>query len=519
MSVSMLMRAAVVVALFGVVSRFLGLGREMVLAAVYGNSGSADAFVNALNIVNVISAILLYVMVTVVIPAFTAEQERGGEASAWSLAWAITGWMSLFVIAMATVIAVFPEAPAALFRLDPERAAITRDLIRIMAPALLFQGISAMFTALLQIHGKFGVPAAVGTAFNLGIIAGVVAGQQHLGIEAAAWGVSAGALFQVLLQLPQFLRVARAEGTRPRMTHPRLGAIALSAAPIVGASAMQQLNSFTDRFFASSLEPGRVAALSYANSLGAAPRAALLIPLMTPLFPFVARVVAQGRDREAVRGISRVAGLLALVAVPASLLLAVYARETTQLLLGRGKCDAGCVTETTGPMVFYALALLGNFLSVFFNRTMAAAQLQSAILVATSTTVVITIVFDIILLGPMEQSGLAAASAVGVYCQLLMYVFVLRRRFPDLDVRRLGHRQAVLLGAGGAIIAVAFAMDRVLPTDDLKGWSLVGPLGAKVALALLAYLAVVRIVARPELTEATGAIRSVVRRKPTSAAG
>ena len=91
MSVSMLMRAAVVVALFGVVSRFLGLGREMVLAAVYGNSGSADALVNALNIVNVISAILLYVMVTVVIPAFTAEQEREGEASAWSLAWAITG--------------------------------------------------------------------------------------------------------------------------------------------------------------------------------------------------------------------------------------------------------------------------------------------------------------------------------------------------------------------------------------------------------------------------------------------
>ena len=173
------------------------------------------------------------------------------------------------------------------------------------------------------------------------------------------------------------------------------------------------------------------------------------------------------------------------------------------------------MTETTGPRSLRAA--LSATLSVFFNRTMAPHGPVGDPGGPASTTVVITIVFDIILLGPMEQSGLAAASAVGVYCQLLMYVFVLRRRFRIWTCAL--HRQAVLLGAGGAIIAVAFAMDRVLPTDDLKGWSLVGPLGAKVALALLAYLAVVRIVARPELTEATGAIRSVVRRKPTSAAG
>ena len=58
-----------------------------------------------------------------------------------------------------------------MFQLDPARAEDTEQLIRIMSPALALQGFSAIFTALLQIHGRFAGPAAVGIAFNFGIIA------------------------------------------------------------------------------------------------------------------------------------------------------------------------------------------------------------------------------------------------------------------------------------------------------------------------------------------------------------
>ena len=70
MSGGRLARAAAVVALFGVVSRLLGFAREIVLAAAYGASGATDAFVNALLIVNSVAAVLLYALVTVVIPVF-----------------------------------------------------------------------------------------------------------------------------------------------------------------------------------------------------------------------------------------------------------------------------------------------------------------------------------------------------------------------------------------------------------------------------------------------------------------
>lgn len=517
MTVSRLARAATIVALFGLVSRFLGLLRNVALAGYYGTSGEADAFVNGLLIVNVGAAVLLYLLVTVVIPLFQSERADHGEDSAWRLVWAIAGWVGVVTIAVGALIGIWPEAAAATFQLDPHRAELTTELIRIMAPALLFQGISALFTALLQIHGRFGIPAAVGMAFNAGTIGGIMIGHATIGIHGAAWGVTAGALMQVLLQLPQFFRVMGAHKAQVRLSHPRLGRASMLALPVAAASVIQQVNNWTDKFFASSLDAGRVAALDYANSLGSAPRTALLVPFLTPLFPLVARLMAQGRTAEAARGVQRVTGLLGLVAVPTGALLAVYAHETAQLTLGRGSCDASCVTETSKPLFWYAIALLLNFLTIFLNRVLAADNRQRDVLLATIASVVATIALDAALIGPMEQAGLALASAIGVGVNLVIYLAYLRRRLPEFSTAGLARQQARLVACGGATVAVALLLDRVWDTSAATGGALAWPLAAKVAAGVAAYLALAAVLARGELREARGAVAALVRRGPRPA--
>ncbi|MFN8120909.1 MAG: lipid II flippase MurJ [Thermoleophilia bacterium] len=489
------------------------------LAGYYGSDSGTDAFMNALLLVNVLAAVLLYALVTVVIPIFSQERERAGNASAWSLVWAIAGWVGIALIVVTALVAVFPEIPSALFNADGRTAVLTEELVRIMAPALLLQGVSALFTALLQLHDRFGVPAAVGVAFNLGIMVGVIAGQGSLGIKAAAWGLVIGAVFQVLLQLPQFIRVARKERVRPALLHPRLTVVAMAAVPVMGASLIQQVNSFVDRFLANTLEEGRVTQLAYANSLGSAPRAALLVPFLTPLFPLVARMVAQGRDADAVKGIHRICGILGLVAVPAAILLAVYSRETAQLLIGRGKCQVECVTETGKPLVFYSIAIYANFLSIFFNRALAAANLQRSVFIATTVSVVVTCALDFALIGPMGLSGIAAATLIGVCVNLLHYCWYLRGRFAEFSFVRLVRQQARLLACGVPVLAVVLAANEILPTHDEKGLALLWPLAGKVALGAVVFVLAARVLARPELREATGAVTALVRRrKPAPAA-
>jgi putative peptidoglycan lipid II flippase len=512
-TVARLARAATLVAIFGIFSRLLGLVRETVLAAVYGISGATDAFVNALFVVNAIAAILLYTLVTLVIPAFHSESERAGIDSAWRLVAAIAGWAGIGLIALSSFVALFPEIPAAAFGLDAERAATAEMLIRIMAPALALQGFSAIFTALLQIHGRFGVPAAVGVAFNLGIVVGVLIGQGSIGIEAAGWGVSVGALFQVLLQLPQFLRLVRRDQVRLSLRHPRLGSVGMLALPVVGASAVQQINNFTDKLFASTLEEGRVAALSFANSLGSAPRTALLLPLMVPLFPLVARLVAEKRDDDALSAVHRVAGLLGLVAVPVTLFVALYSQEIAQLAYGRNKCDAECVTQIGAPLTWYGVAIWANFMGVFLNRTLSAANQQRRILLATVVTVVLTIALDIALLGPMEQAGLALASAIAVYVNVGQYLVYLRRRFPALGVRMLARQQLRLAACGGVGVLAILGADQLLPTGNQTSWHLAGLLLIKAAIGAGAYLAAIRLVAPRELAEARNSLGALARRR------
>ncbi len=512
MTVGRLARAAAVVAVFGLVSRLLGFVREIVLAAAFGVSGATDAFVNSLLIVNSVAAVLLYTLVTLIIPTFQRERADEGAASAWRLVTALAGWVGIGLIALASAAAIWPEAPAALFRLDADRAADTADLNRIMEPSLALQGFSAIFTAMLQIHGRFAGPAAVGVAFNAGVISGVLVGQGSIGIEAAGWGVALGAALQVLLQLPQFTRLLRDARTRPAFTHPRLGAVGLLALPVLGASMLQQINNFTDKLFASSLEPGRVAALSFANSLGQAPRVALLLPLLTPLFPLISRLVSERREPEALSAFRRVAGLLGLLSIPMMVVVSIYADEIAQLAFQRKKCGEKCVDLIAPPLQFYALGIWPAFASLLLNRTLSAASRQRDILAATIVTVVLTIALDLALLGPMELSGLALAATLGVYANAAMLLWCLRRTFPALSVRSLLGRQGRVLAAAAAAGAAALALDRVLPTDDRASLALIAPVAAKALLAGVVFVAVARVLSRAELAEGIRSVRALVTR-------
>lgn len=510
MSIRQVARAAAVVALFGILSRVLGFVREIVLAGVYGATADTDALVNALFVVNTVAAVLLYVLTTLMIPIFQQEREANGAASAWGLLWAIVGWVGMGLVIVTGIVAIFPEFFMWFFDMGPERAAIGSELLRVMAPALMLQGFSAMFTAILQVHGRFAGPAAVGVAFNAGILVGVILGAGTLGITAAAWGVTLGALLQVALQLPQFIRESKAGGgMRVAFSHPRLGSVAVLAIPVAAASVLQQVNSFTDKLFASSLEAGRNAALSFANALGSAPRTVLLFPLLTPLFPLIARFFAESRKDEGVDAFRRAAGILALVSIPLSILMAIGASEIAQVAFGRGKCDTACVAEISAPLAFYGIAVWGNFIGYLLNRTLSAGNQAREIMVATIITVVLTIGLDLLFLGPLAQAGLALASAIAVYVNTGITLWFLRRRTPQLSLRALAGQQGRVLAAGIVAGAVALIPAFLMPADTGTFWGAFAWLVVVSLVGGAVFVVLARLLAPREFADARTSLRNL----------
>jgi putative peptidoglycan lipid II flippase len=294
--------------------------------------------------------------------------------------------------------------------------------------------------------------------------------------------------------------------------------MAVLALPVLGASLLQQVNNFTDKLFASTLESGRVAALSYANALGQAPRALLLLPLMTPIFPLVARLMGEGRRTEAITAFRRVAGLIGLVAMPASIVVMLYPQEIAQLAFGYRACDADCVGWTADPLRWYGLAIWGGFFSYLCNRTISAANRPGDIVWATIVTVGVTIGLDVVLLGPMEQAGLALAAAIGIYCNVLMLLVILHRRVGGLGMRALARQHARLALTALITGAVLVLLELPLPTGGSSSLDIAAPHFAKLAIAPVVLIGAARILARVELREARDAALALVRRRRRPAA-
>lgn len=450
------------------VSRFLGFVRQTVLSHTYGADARVDAYVAGLFVVNTVAAMLLYILVTSVIPIFQHEEHEHGTASAWALLSSILVWVGAALVALTGLVAIWPEAVTTLFGFEADTARLAQRLLRIMAPALMLQGLSAVFTALLQIRGSFSRPAAIGVAFNAGIIVGVLALNPVIGIRGAAWGVLLGAVLQVVLQLPEFLRFWRAGEARLRVRHPRLAASAVLALPVAAATLSQQINSFTDQLFINlaDLEDGRIAALNFASSLGTAPRTAILFPLLVPLFPHVSRLITQSRLDEARRGFMRAAGLLGLVAIPLSVFMAVEAHGLARVAFQHGDCQVDCRVQIGRPVVFYGLAVWGAFMVYLLNRTLSAARKPGEILAATLATVGVVIGLDLLFIRPLEQAGLALASMIGTYVNSAIMLWFLRRELDGFDLRAFLLQQGRLLACATPAAGALLALDRVAPSAD-----------------------------------------------------
>ena len=507
-------------AAFGILSRLLGFVRELVLAATYGTNAKTDAYVAGLFVVNTVAAMLLYVLVTSVIPLFHGEERDHGESSAWRLVGVILTWVGLILIVVTGIVAIWPEGVSALFSFKPATASIAQELLRIMAPALMLQGISAVFTALLQLRGSFSRPAAIGVTFNAGIIVGIVALNPFIGIRGAAWGVVIGAIGQVALQLPEFRRFWKRGGGRLGLRHPRLGTALVLALPVFLATFAQQINSFTDKMFinAFDLPDGSIAALNFASALGSAPRTAILFPLLVPLFPHISKLLSEGRRDDATRAFGRSAGLLALVAAPITAFMAIQAHGLAQIAFERGKCGVDCRVEIGKPVVFYALAVWGAFMVYLLNRTLSAARKPREILAATLITVGVVIGLDLLLIERMEQAGLALASMVGVYVNTAIMLWFLHRELPEVSIRAFVAQQGRILASVLPPAVLLLALQNLVPSEGRSFLQTAGLVSLKALLFAAAFAGCAWLLARTEVRSAINVARSVVRRRRPRAA-
>jgi len=493
-------------------SRILGYARDIVIARAFGAGPVTDAFFVAFRIPNLLRRLLAEgALSTAVVPVFSATLSRGGPESFTRTVQAVAGAglvvlgaVSALGMALApwivTVMAPGWRADAALFDL-----AIT--LTRMMFPYLLLVGLAALAMGALNAHHRFFTAALSPAVPNLVMIVAVLGlrGRMAPAILSLAVGVLAGGLGQLLVQLPEVRRLG--VSLRPTLdwSHPAVREIGRRLWPAAFSLAAVQVTVLVNTLLASLLPAGTVSYLYYADRVMEFPLGIFGVALATAALPSMAAQAAR-RDHQALGatlGFSLRLG--AFITVPAAVGLVALAGPIVRLLFQRGEFGAAEAVFTAQALVAYAIGLPA------FSGTRIAAQTFYALgdirtpVYVGFVSVGANVVLALLLMWPLQHVGLALASSLSSYVNLLGLCWVLRRRSRLLGAQGLGSSLTRTLAASLVLLAWCVWLGRMLYGERYgSGWTILAVAGG-----VLVYGGAAAALRAPEL----GALLSMLRRR------
>jgi putative peptidoglycan lipid II flippase len=362
-------KAAGVVAGAVMLSRVLGLARELIFAGLFGAGRGMDAFLTAFRAPNLLRDLFAEgALSTAFVTVFSQKIATGGVDSAWRLASKMATLTTVFMSTV-SVLGVIFAAPLIGF-LAPgfpaEKTQLTISLTQVMYPFILLVSLAALVMGMLNAVNRFTAPALASSFFNIGSIAGgVLFGwwlDPHFGersLFGLALGTLLGGLFQLGVQLPDLRKAGFQFVMDFHWRDPGVRQVLVLMLPAVIAASAVQINVMVNSIFASHLGDGPISWLSYAFRLMQMPLGIFGVAIATVTLPVISRASAVG-DMESFRStLAKAMRLAVFLTLPSAVGLVVLAQPIIAMIYQRGKFTDADTLHTAEALQFYAVGLVG----------------------------------------------------------------------------------------------------------------------------------------------------------------
>lgn len=468
---------------FTLLSRLLGLAREVVAGHYLGTGLVASAFTIAFTIPNLFRKLLGEgALSQAFIPLYAQAVKRGQtESGDDPQRFAAASFKLLAIILLGITLIGEAIVVACLFALDnpdrPDRAMMLKFTL-IMLPYVTLVCGGALLAAILQVHKRFGAPAFAPVLLNIVHIGVVVAGAGYLGLsghdpltpqtlvrqEQLAYLLSAGVIVAGALQVLILVPALRAVGARFSISikswTPDTRKMLRLSLPVAIGAAVLQTSVLLDKAISYTLMEGGSHAtglithfsllgydIRYPMELGATRRLELAqlmyqfplgifaIALATAIFPSLA-AGAMDADRSAFKRITR-HGVEASLweSLPASVGLVLVADPAVRLLFQHGQITAHDASLIAYSTQFYAAGIWSYSLLQVINRAYYALHDTFTPLVASIVNIVVNLIVELPLIWLMGEAGMAVGTLVSFSIQAIFMLWLLDRRVGGLDLR------------------------------------------------------------------------------------
>ena len=459
-----LLRSISTVGAFTMASRVLGFVRDATIAAIVGAGPVADAFFIAFKLPNLFRRLFAEgAFNAAFVPLYAAELKDGGrdrarafaDAAFAVLAWSLAVFVAAAEIAMPWVMRAF--APGFLDR--PETFDLAVLFARITFPYLLFVSLVSLAGGILNAHHRFAAAAATPILLNICLIGAVLGLAPFTPTpgHALAWGVFAAGIVQCLFL---FGALARA-GESLRPVRPALGAkvklLLRRALPVALGAGVYQINLAVDMIVASFLPAGSISYLFYADRINQLPLGVVGVAVGTVLLPVLSLQLREGDTAAAHASQNRAIEFALLLTLPAACALALVAEPVVSTLFGRGAFGQAEIRATAAALAVYATGLPAYVLAkaltpAFYAREDTATPVKISIV-----CMVANLVLNILLMGPLLHVGIALATSLSAWLNVLLLAGVLARHgdlAPDARLKSRVARQAAAAALMGLVLVL-----------------------------------------------------------------
>ncbi|MFN2544381.1 MAG: murein biosynthesis integral membrane protein MurJ [Actinomycetota bacterium] len=529
-------RSSAVMAVGTTLSRVTGFLRLSAMAAALGVGTvywRTDAYNVANNTPNIIYELVLGgILTSVFVPVFVEWTAKHGRDEAWQVARSVLTIATVVLGAIMVVAIVAAPWIVRLYTLNAHGPDAVRErelatfFLRWFMPQIVFYGLGAVVTGLLNAHRRFAVPMFAPILNNLIVIAtmilfAVLRHAPHHGVTTAqryvlAIGTTLGVVAMTVGLWPSLRRIGFRFRWRLDWTSPAVRRIARLAAWVFLYVAVNQVGLLVVIVLAA----GHTEYTAYISAFTffQLPHAIFAVSIMTALLPSLSAQWA-ANDTAAFRGLlARGLRSTAFIVIPAALGYIVLAQPIVRLLLQHGATGAGGADLVAEVLVFFSLGLFSFSVFQLLLRAFYAMQDTKTPALINVGAVALNTAANLAYFHFLGVRGLALGHATAYTFAAVISIVLLRRRLGKLEGRMILRGLAQVGVAAGATAGAAFLVSRlmqdVVSTATIAGQVL--QVACSVGAGLAVFLAVALALRIEDLALLKGLLPRSMRRRASS---
>ncbi len=408
--------ASILITVVGLLSKGLGLIREVVFAGSFGLSANYDLYLIGAVLPITINTIILYIGQNYFIPNYNHfKAESNYEAEKFTNS---TFWLFSFIgLILALILFFFSKAFIELYLKDFSSSELnsTINVFRIFLITIPLNAAFSILSAYLQSEYEFKFPAYSQLFLNISIILIVLFLSDSSGVLSIPIGYVIGTFLQLVYLVNKTIKRININFFISFQEKKIFSHLTTTFIFTILIEVISQLYLLIDRYFYHAVDTGGIAALNYSMFIFLMPVSIISAALSTALYPKISQLLNSKNNEGLINSVNSFFSINFFIFVPLTFIFYFFGDVIIRLFFQRGKFQYSDTLMTFSTLKYYSLSLLFYSSYIILNKILYSAKMVKALLIITIIGCLIKILLNFILVPVLVQDGLALSTTISYF--------------------------------------------------------------------------------------------------------